>query len=93
MVHKLGLKRVRHPFPYKIGWLEDKHAVEVRKQCLIDFQIMEYKDQVLCDILDMSSCYILVSQPWQYNCRVVHDCVKNVFIVEKGGRKHSLIPL
>ena len=21
MVHKLGLKRVRHPYPYMIGWL------------------------------------------------------------------------
>ena len=23
----------------------------------------------------------------------MHDCVKNVFTVEKGGRKYSLIPL
>ena len=50
MVQKLGLKRVRHPYPYRIGQLQDDHAIEVWKQCLMDFQIRQYKDQVLCDI-------------------------------------------
>ena len=39
MVQKLGLKRVRHPCPYRIGWLQGEHALEVREQCLVDFQI------------------------------------------------------
>ena len=39
MVQKLGLKRVRHPCPYRIGWLQNDHALEVREQCLVDFQI------------------------------------------------------
>ena len=29
MVQKLGLKRVRHPYPYRIDWLQDDHFVEV----------------------------------------------------------------
>ena len=37
MVQKLGLKRVRHPCPYRIGWLQDEHALEVREQCLVNF--------------------------------------------------------
>ena len=37
MVQKLGLKRVRHPYPYRIGWLQDDHVVEVWEQCLVDF--------------------------------------------------------
>ena len=48
---------------------------------------------MLCDIVDMSSCHILLGKPWKYDCRVVHDCVKNVTTIEKGGRKHSLISL
>ena len=28
MVQKLGLKRVRHPCPYRIGWLQDEHALK-----------------------------------------------------------------
>ncbi len=55
MVQKLGLKRMRHPYPYRIGQLQGKHALEVREQCLVDFQIGKYKDQVFCDIVDMIS--------------------------------------
>ena len=48
---------------------------------------------MLCDIVDMNNCHLLLGRPWQYDCRVVHDCVKNVFTIEKDGKKHSLIPL
>ena len=93
MVQKLGLKRVRNPYPYRIGWLQGEHALEMREQCLVDFQIGQYKDQVLCDIVDMNNCHVLLGRPWQYDFRVVHDCVRNVFIIKKCGRKFSLIPL
>ena len=93
MVQKLNLTRVRHSCPYRIGWLQDDHPLEVRDQCLVDFQFGEYKDQVLCDIVDMSSCHIFLGRPWKYDCRVMHDCFKNVFTIVKGDMKHSLIPL
>lgn len=93
MVQKLNLKRVRHPCPYKISWLQDDHTLEVMEEYLADFQIGEYVDQALCDIVDMISCYILLGSPWQYDYRAWHDCVKNVFTVEKGGNNFSLIPL
>src|SRR5277367_6549454 len=41
----------------------------------------------------MNSCHLFLSRPWQYDCRAMHDCVKNVFTIEKGGRKFSLIPV
>ena len=65
----------------------------MRKQCLVDFQIGKYKDQVLCDIVDMNNYHVLLGRPWQYDNRAMHDCVRNVFTIEKGGRKFSLIPL
>ena len=37
MVQKLGLKRVRHPCPCRIGWLQDERPLEVREQYPIDF--------------------------------------------------------
>ena len=37
IIHKLGLKRMRHPYPYRIGWLQDEHALEVREHCLLNF--------------------------------------------------------
>lgn len=76
-----------------IGWLQDNHVFEVREKCLVDFQIGQYKDQVLCYIMSMSSCDIFVGRPWKYDCRAMRDFVKNVITLEKGGKKHSLIPL
>ena len=64
MVQKLGLKRVRHPCPYRIGWLQGENALEVREKCLVDFQIGQYKDQFLCGIVDMNSCHVLLGRPW-----------------------------
>ena len=37
MVQKLGLKKARHPYCYRISWLQGDHAFEVREQCLVDF--------------------------------------------------------
>ena len=93
MVQKLSLKRVRHPQPYRIGWLQGKHALEVREQCLVDFYIGQYKDQVLCDIMDMNSCHMILGRPLQYDYRAMHEFVKNVITILKDVQKHALMPL
>ena len=59
----------------------------------MDFQIGQYKDQVLRDIVDMNSCHMLLGRPWQYDCKAMHDYVKNVITIIKDDRKHALIPL
>ena len=63
MVQKICLKRVRYPCPYRINWLQDEHALKVKEQYLVDFHIRQYVGQVLGDIVDMSSCHILLGRP------------------------------
>ena len=36
---------------------------------------------------------MLLGRPWQYDCRAMHDCVKNVITIVKDDRKHALMPL
>ena len=48
---------------------------------------------MLCDIVDMYSSHILLGRSWQYDCKVVYDCLKNVISIEKCVKKHSVIPL
>ena len=67
IVQKPNLKKMRHHCPYRIGLLQDEHDLEVREKFLVDLQIGKYKDQVLCDIVEMSSCHILLGRPWQYD--------------------------
>ena len=33
IVEKLGLKRMKHPTPYKVSWLQKGHQLLVNEQC------------------------------------------------------------
>eukprot|EP00253_Pinus_taeda_P035412 PITA_35412 len=65
MVEKLELKRLKHPTPYKVSWLQKGHKLLVDEQCQVEFQIGRYKDKVICDIMSMDVCHILLGRPWQ----------------------------
>jgi hypothetical protein len=93
MVEKLGLKRERHPTPYRVSWLQKGHQVLVNEQCKVDFQIGNYKDQVICDVIPMDVCHVLLGRPWQYDRSVMYNGRENTFALEKEGRRHILIPL
>eukprot|EP00253_Pinus_taeda_P020624 PITA_20624 len=53
MVEKLGLKKLKHPTPYKVSWLQKGHQLLVDEQCEVEFQIGKYKDKILCDVMPM----------------------------------------
>ena len=63
MVEKMGLKRMKHPTPYKVFWLQKGHHLLVNEQCNVEFQIGSYKDEILCDIMPMDVCHILLGRP------------------------------
>ena len=46
MVEKLGLKRMKHPTPYKVSWLHKGHQLLVNEQCNVEFKIGNYKHVV-----------------------------------------------
>ena len=64
MVEKLGLKRLKHPTPYKVSWLQKSHQLLVDEQCKVEFRIGKYHDTVVCDIMPMDMCHILLERPW-----------------------------
>ena len=93
MVERLELETVVHPSPYKVSWLQKGHQVNVTKQCLVEFKIGEYKDEILCDFIPMDVFHLLLGRPWQYERNVVHDVRKNTYTLEKNGRTHMLLPI
>ena len=93
MLDKLGLKRMKHPTPYKVSWLQKGHQLMVNEQCNLEFQIGTYKDVVLCYITHMDVCHILLGSPWKYDIKVVHDGRKNTYSLEKNGKRHTSSPL
>eukprot|EP00253_Pinus_taeda_P032679 PITA_32679 len=93
MVENLGLKRLKHPTPYKVLWLQKGHQLLVDEQCEVEFRIGKYHDTVVCDIMPMDVCHILLGRPWQYDRRVTHDGKTNCYKFTKDGVKHTLVPI
>eukprot|EP00253_Pinus_taeda_P016787 PITA_16787 len=93
MVEKLGLKRLKHPNPYRVSWLQNGHQLLVDEQSEVEFQIGRYKDKIICDIMPMDVCHILLGRPWQYDEKVTHDGVLNCYKFEKDGVRHTLVPM
>jgi hypothetical protein len=65
----------------------------VTKQCLVEFKIGGYRDEILCDVIPMDVCHILLGRPWQFDRNVIHDGRKNTYTLEKNGRTHMLLPI
>eukprot|EP00253_Pinus_taeda_P027019 PITA_27019 len=93
MVEKLGLKRLKHPTPYKESWLQKGHHLLVDEQCEVEFRIGKYHYTVFCDIMPMDVCHILLGRPWQYDRKVAHDGKTNCYKFTKDGVKHTLVPI
>eukprot|EP00253_Pinus_taeda_P006788 PITA_06788 len=93
MVEKLGLKRLKHPTPYNVSWLQKGHQLLVDEQCEVEFHIGKYHDTVVCDIMPMDVCHILIGRPWQYDQKVTHDGKTNCYKFTKDWVKHTLVPI
>eukprot|EP00253_Pinus_taeda_P019899 PITA_19899 len=93
MVEKLGLKKLKHPTPYKVSWLQKGHQLLVDEQCEVEFQIGKYKDKILCDVMPMDVCHLLLGRPWQFDRSAVHGGKTNCYKFVKDGIKHMLAPI
>jgi hypothetical protein len=93
MVEKLELETIEHPSPYRFSWLQKGHQVNVTKQCLVEFKIGGYKDEILCDVIPMDVCHLFLGRPWQYDRNVIQDGRNNTYTLEKNGRTHMLLPI
>eukprot|EP00253_Pinus_taeda_P005411 PITA_05411 len=93
MIEKLGLKKLKHPTPYKVSWLQKGHQLLVDEQCEVEFQIGKYKDKILCDVMPMDVCHLLLGRPWQFDRSAVHDEKTNCYKFVKDGIKHTLVPI
>jgi hypothetical protein len=93
MVQKMELETVAHLSTYKVLLLQKGHQVTITKQCLVEFKIGGYKDEILCAFIPMDVFHILLGKPWQYDRNVIHERRKNTYTFEKNGRTHMLHPI
>ena len=93
MVEKLGLKKIPHLTPYRVGWLKKGHQILVNEKCQVEFHIGTYKDWLLGDVMPIDVYHVLLGRPWQFGREVVYDGRANTVIFEKDGIRHILHPL
>jgi hypothetical protein len=63
MVENVELQTIEHLSPYRVSWLQKGHQVNVTKQCLVEFKIGGYKDEILCDVIPMDVCHLFLGRP------------------------------
>ncbi|XP_057858041.2 uncharacterized protein LOC131067127 [Cryptomeria japonica] len=93
MGKKLKLKRIPHPYPYKVSWLTQGQQALLEEQSWVEFQIGTYKDKLLFDIAKMDACHLLFGRPWQYDLKAHHDGFRNTYSITKDGKVIEFLPL
>ncbi|CAM8975442.1 unnamed protein product [Rhodiola kirilowii] len=92
IVEQLQLPVRKHPTPYKLGLITSGGEIKVTEQCLISFSIGQYKDEVLCDVAEMSACHLLLGRPWQFDRDATHKGRENVYVFTKENVRIVLSP-
>ncbi|XP_038683092.1 uncharacterized protein LOC119983499 [Tripterygium wilfordii] len=92
LVKRLRLKRINHPKPYRVSWVNDT-SIPVKLQCLVSFSLGRFKDEVRCDVLPMTACHLLLGRPWLYDHDVVYRGRANTYTFVDNGRKFTLRPM
>ena len=93
MVDRLKLRRIPHTTPCKVSWLNKGYNIVVDEKAMVEFEIGEYKDKVLCDIMPMDAYHLLLGHPWKYDVKAIHDDEKNTYVINKQGNKLQMDPL
>jgi hypothetical protein len=93
MVEKMEMKTTAHPNPYKVSWLQKGHQVMVSQQCQVEFKIVGYRDEILCNVIPTDICHILLGRSWKYDRKFIHDGRKNAYTLENNGITHMLLPI
>lgn len=93
MVDKLGLLKTKHPWPYKLRWLNDEVEIKISDQVTISFSIGRYNEQFVCDVVPMKAGHLLLGRPWQYNKETVYNGRTNYYSFMHDNRKYNLAPL
>lgn len=53
----------------------------------------DYKEEVLCDVLDMDVCRILLGRPWQFDNDVTYKGRDNIMLFHWGDQKIAMAPV
>jgi len=68
-VSRLGLNYVPHLKPYSVSWVNDP-SIAVKERCLFPMKILDYHDEIWCDVIPMDVGHVILGRPWLYDLDV-----------------------
>lgn len=94
LVSMLQLPTENHPNPYSLGSVKRGPSVQVTETCKVPLSIgKRYKDEVICDVIDMDACHILLGHPWQFDVDSTFQGCDNVVLFMWDSYKIAMAPL
>ncbi|RDX78674.1 hypothetical protein CR513_41015, partial [Mucuna pruriens] len=70
-----------------LSWFIEHGEFVVNRQIEVVFTLGRYKDKVLCDVVPMEVTHLLLGGPLQFDRKVIHDGVTNMFTFVHMGQK------
>jgi len=94
LVNYFKLPAEPHEKPYALGWVSKGSQVRVTLSCRVPISIgKHYKEEVLCDVIDMDVCHILLGRPWQFDNDITYRGRDNVMMFTWGTHKIAMAPI
>jgi len=93
LVDKLKFSIVPHLKLYKLHWINEDGDIIIKDHVNVKFSVVNYNDQVLCDVVPMEACHILLGIPWQFDKKTTHNVLTNEITFTHKQKKFVLHPL
>ena len=67
--------------------------MKVTEICRVPISIGKiYKDEVVCDVIDMDASHVLLGRPWQYDVDITYKVRDNTYLFTWGSHKIAMAP-
>ena len=70
IIDHLGLKIVPHLKPYNVSWVNN-NSIVVNEKCLFHMKLLDYHDEIWCDVIPMDIEHVIFRRPWIYDLDVI----------------------